>query len=151
MKITVRYSQSLASALLISGLLIGGCATTQPQPQPEEEVASIPTAEVEPLSVTPVETQSEAPTEESVVSRLMDKLRNSTMSLFWREKNAYSYYVGKTGAEYVPGDGLTVEGNVADGAVECHFSEDGNFKGEDPAKKKACEEIMFSLDVDLSE
>jgi len=81
-----------------------------------------------------------------------------TRTLYWSQKDSYTYYHGGVlEAEYKPGKGITLREDKAENAIECHFNEAGNLalNSVDTQKKstfqKKCSQLMFTFDEEISE
>lgn len=153
--------------LLIALLSLGACATT---PAPSSPPVNAP-VEQKPLAADtsdptlPVDSTQATVTEVKVVKKtatrpspkpgsvqsVISKMENSPYTLYWREKNSYSYYIGgQVDAEYKPGSGLTVRNDVqGDNKIVCEYDAAGNVKADAPGVKEACAKLLFSLDGEL--
>lgn len=86
----------------------------------------------------------------------VEKMLNNRMTLYWRDKNSYTYSIGDAfEAKYKPDDGLTLldETNPANSLV-CEFSLSGDLNtGTDKfkAQQKACADLMFTFDSELTD
>ena len=84
-------------------------------------------------------------------------MENSPYTLYWKDNNPYSYYVGGLlDAEYKPGAGLTVqEAKGDDSGISCQFTADGKLKNAEGASdqkaNEKCSKLMFTLDDELSD
>lgn len=100
-----------------------------------------------------------APAKKEGALATIDKLEENPLTLYWRESNSYTYSVGsKLKAEYKPGEGLVLKEGREDGAaLECKYSANGKLDttGLDASGaetvEKACTELMFSFDQQLSD
>jgi hypothetical protein len=149
--------------------LSAGCAsksTAMSSSQAEPVAASGTVAEqmpvmepTSPVAETPVVAESKPDVaskseKKQGIAALIDKLANNPLTLYWRERNAYTYYVGsEIEAEYKPQDGvLTLRQPNLDNAVECNISKSGDI--ESPAASEgqtSCKDLMFTLDAALSD
>ncbi|HFE38488.1 MAG TPA: hypothetical protein ENK06_08775 [Gammaproteobacteria bacterium] len=154
----------ISTALFV--VLLSACATA-----PKEAPAPVATAEpdqsdpVLPVAALPVDVPVQkkelAPVEAQAlpargsVARVVKKLETSPYALYWREKNAYSYYIGGLlRAEYQPDSGLTVQELKGDDAgVVCQFGKNGlQAKAANDAKAdETCSQLMFTLDDELGD
>lgn len=143
--------------------LLSACATTSEPVKtapvaaavvPDNSQPTIPVAAlvVEPPKPAPVE--PEPLPERGSVASVVKKMESSPYTLYWRDDNSYSYYIGGLlDAEYKPGAGLTVqEAKGDDSGITCKFDDKGKLSGAgDPKSNKACSELMFTLDDELSD
>jgi len=142
--------------------LLSACATTS-EPVKTEPVAAVTPDNSQPS--TPIGAfVVEAPTppiakpvalpERGSVASVVKKMESSPYTLYWKENDSYSYYVGGLlDAEYKPGAGLTIqEAKGDDSGVTCKFDENGTLSGAgDPKSDQACSKLMFTLDDELSD
>ena len=89
---------------------------------------------------------------------VVKKLNKNKNTLYWRDNNSYSFYVGSVvRAEFKPGTGLTVTPDNEEAGYECHYQADGKLvaAGADPAKTAAlqdqCKALMFTLEEQLGD
>jgi|GEM_PF-6690520 len=90
---------------------------------------------------------------------VVKKLNKNKNTLYWRDNNSYSFYVGSVvRAEFKPGSGLTVTPDNEEAGYECHYQADGKLDaaaGADPAKTAAlqdqCKTLMFTLEEQLGD
>ncbi|MDH5301835.1 MAG: hypothetical protein OEW58_10790 [Gammaproteobacteria bacterium] len=149
-------SRFASSTTIVAALVLSGCASTPETiqaAQTESAVQAQPAvqaAEVAPLSIVkPKAIADSSPAEPGSYASLVKKLRSK--GLYWREKQSYTYDIGREiGAEYQPDQGLKVSANAAEGSLECRFKSDGSFSG-DEASKAACDKVMFTLDQEIGE
>ncbi len=149
---------------LLSGIslfIVTGCASQGPVQAPETAQAEIPvdtSVPAAPVAVTaemvvpPAEEKlaDELPKTGSVAS-VLKKMDDNRFTLFWREKNTYTYHMGNVlDAEYKPGSGLVVKSET-DSAVVCEFNEQGDLINVNAAldTQTKCNDLMFALDEDL--
>ena len=133
-----------------AAMLLAGCATAPEVTAADAPAAKVESAEVAPLSIVkPREVVDSTPPAPGSYGSLVNKLQSN--GLYWREKQSYSYHIGKdTGAEFQPDSGLKVIGSTDTGSVECNFKADGSFSS-DKKIKNTCEQIMFTLDQELGD
>jgi len=93
------------------------------------------------------------------VASVLQKMETSPYTLYWKEKDTYTYYIGGLlDAEYQPGVGLVVKDDSTDDAsLKCKYDDGGSLSAsEGDADKKqemkeACSQLMFTLDAELSD
>lgn len=158
---------SISGLLLGSSLLLAGCASNPASQEAVADGGSVAMKELEPASpvadtaaaeatTTAAATPAAAPAAEvktSGIDSVLKRLSNNRLTLYWRDKGAYTFYVGGiVAAEYKPGTGITLSEPGAEDAFECNFAESGTLKSPaDPAKKDSCNKLMFTLDHELGE
>lgn len=149
---------------LTSLFVLSGCATQQatapsdPTPvviapadtsAPTIPVTAAPVVDPEPV----VAKKPEPLPEPGSVASVVRKMETSDYTLYWREKNTYSYFIGgKFDAEYEPGKTLTVKEDFGDDSgVICSYDNAGTLAKADDKMKKTCGELMLTLDDELSD
>jgi len=159
---SIRVTFVLILPLLI---LMSGCAST---PKPVTKPASVAAAPDQSEPTTPIgafvieapkppPAAPKEPPKPGSLESVVQKMESSPYTLYWKENNSYSYYVGGLlDAEYTPGKGLTVqEVKGDDTGVICSFNAEGKLSSPDTAKdaksKDVCSKLMFTLDDELSD
>jgi len=159
----------VVSVIGVSSLLvISGCATTSKPVDKSDKTAAVsepdkssPTVPVSPIVVEAPKAPPKAPEpppKPGSVASVLKKMESSAYTLYWREKDTYSYYIGGViDAEYQPNKGLNVRVDQNDDqGLVCEYSEDGklskfeNIDSQDKAQE-ACSKLMFTLDDELSD
>ena len=145
--------------------LLSACATT-PAPAPVQaapvaaEIAPDNSQPTSPIGAFVVEApkpslaEPVAIPERGSVASVVKKMETSPYTLYWKESDSYSYYVGGLfDAEYKAGSGLTVLEAVGDDTgITCKFDANGKLGGSgDEKSNKACSALMFTLDDELSD
>ena len=88
---------------------------------------------------------------------MVKKMEKSPFSLYWREKNAYTFFIGdELNAEYnLDESRLVIEDISSSEGLVCTFDESGELRkveGQDAdAAKDACAKLMFTLDNEMEE
>lgn len=155
---------SAASLVIMTGCATQGSTTNNSDSQaaqaatiPEDQSSpSIPVAATEVVPVEKAEEKKtpEQPPKPGSVASVLKKMNENPFTLYWREKNSYSYHIGSVlDAEYKPGEGLVVKAKQEDTSIVCEFNEAGklvNVNIKEGAKDQ-CSEIMFTLDLELGE
>ena len=151
------------SLVAVSALgLLSACATA-PAPTPAVKATvttpdnSQPTTPIGAFVIeapTPSISEPIAIPERGSVESVVKKMESSPYTLYWKENDSYSYYVGGLfDAEYKPGAGLTIQESKGDDTgITCKFNADGKLGGSgDEKSNKACSQLMFTLDDELSD
>jgi len=162
-----QFVQCIGFMSVASLLLISGCATqnSSSEPAAAEPVAIAPADDSSPTMpvasspvvevVEVVEKKPEPEPEVGSVASVLKKMESSPYTLYWREKDTYSYYVGGLfDAEYQPGKQLVVkEDSLDEKSLTCTYDNAGNLgtNSQDAKAKDACSELMFTLDSELSD
>ena len=159
------YTNRYSAIFILFIFIIAGCATKPAETQ---------TAEQQPVIEVPDQSQPNAPSEIVVshgqpkaepeagpvpgsVASVVKKMKKNPFSLYWREKNAYTFFIGnELNAEYDLDDNrLVIESVGGDQDLICTYDESGelrNIDGEGAEEaKKACADLMFTLDNEMDE
>ena len=154
-----------SALFILSVFVISGCATkpadtqtASPQPVIEVQDQSQPTTPRETVVAhgQPEGEPDTGPVPGSVAS-VVKKMEKSPFSLYWRERNAYTFFIGnELNAEYdLDENQLVIEGIGADQGLVCTYDQSGELRkveGQDgEAAKDACEKLMFTLDNEMDE
>jgi len=143
--------------------LLSACATTSEPVKtapvaaaitPDNSQPSTPIGAFVVEAPKPAIAKPEALPERGSVASVIKKMETSPYTLYWKDNNSYSYYIGGLlDAEYQPGSGLTVqEAKGDDSGITCKFDDKGKLTASgDPKSNKACSELMFTLDDELSD
>jgi len=91
------------------------------------------------------------------VASVLKKIEINPFSLYWRDENSYTYFIGETiDAEYKPNDkSLRVRDIRNKDGLVCFYDENGalrNTQGRDAEMSQAkdvCSKMMFALDDDM--
>ena len=159
------YVNRYSVLFILSVFIIAGCATkpadtqtASPQPVIEVPDQSQPTT---PRETVVAHGQPEAepdagPVPGSVAS-VVKKMEKNPFSLYWREKNSYTFFIGnELNAEYdLDENQLVIEDIGANQGLVCTYDESGELRkveGQDAdAAKDACDKLMFTLDNEMEE
>lgn len=144
--------------------LMAGCASQGPVASDQSQVEkaaiedtsspAIPVTAAEVVPPPEVKKEPDAPPAPGTVASVLKKMDQNPRTLYWKERNSYSYHVGGlVNAEYKPGEGLVVKSEQTDNAVICEFNEAGTMVNANakPGEKDQCSELMFTLDTELGE
>ena len=158
--------QLIGLVSVTSLVILTGCATQGPTPDSTNAQSaavtstpadqSSPSIPVTAATVVPVEEKKvvATPPEPGSMASVVKKMNKNPFTLYWREKDSYSYHVGSSlDAEYKPGTGLTVKALQAEKSVVCEFDSSGKLvnAAKTPGSEDQCSKIMFTLDAELGE
>lgn len=168
----VGYLKFIGSLAVASFFILPGCATQSPSNESssakaisivpaDESTPNMPVVVAELVVDSVIETPKapESEPETGSVASILKKMETSPYTLYWRQKDTYSYYVGGlVDAKYQPGVGLVVKDDLPDEtSITCKYDDAGSLggigKGEpkkDQKIKEACSKLMFALDSELS-
>ncbi len=159
----------LCGILSISSVvLFTGCATTPSGDATEGSNVSISNAPDQSQPNTPLapvvalgEPKAEPEQEpmQGTVASVLKKFETNRFSLYWREKNSYTYFIGdELDAEYKPNEKrLMVRDRAAEQGLVCVYDESGALRKsegiavEESEAKDACSKLMLALDDDMSD
>lgn len=163
------FIQSVGCFAIGSLLTLSGCATNSANqsasaevlvvaPETDNSSPAMPATLVGEPVIAQVKEEARKPDPEpeaGSVASVLKKMETSPYTLYWREKNTYSYYVGGMfDAEYKPGTGLVVKDESSDDTtLTCRYDGGGSLgeAAKDQKMKEACSKLMFTLDGELSD
>ena len=150
-----------AIAALISACASSPTVTTATDDSVPSVAAGAPTAP--PVAATvPSESllskTEPAPVKKEGVLATIEKMENNRLTQYRKQTESYLFFVGtELQANYKPGKGLTLRQDIKENALECRYDENGKLdlgaldtKSADEMKK-ACNELMFTLDQELED
>ncbi|MDH5231975.1 MAG: hypothetical protein OEZ58_13080 [Gammaproteobacteria bacterium] len=146
--------------LVLLCLILTACATTpkekhmsQSQIDVVEMVAmepSSPTEMVEPIRLSESGSATVQPAL-SGIALVADKMLKNPLTLYWKERNSYSYSVGTVlEAEYFENEKLLVKAIVDDNTrVECFYNMQGQLTNANEKRNQLCKHVMATLQAQI--
>jgi len=153
---------------LSSVALFTGCATTPSDEAsngsnvsindaPDQSQPNSPLAPVVALGEPKAEPEQQPM--KGTVASVLKKIETNQFSLYWREKNSYTYFIGdELDAEYKLNEkSLMVRDRAGEQGLVCVYDESGALRktegisADKPEAKDACSKLMFTLDDDMSD